>query len=346
MAVLFYVAKPFGASWTLSDLAKYQASNPDTVFLPFDLRYNGEFKMDRLAQIRPDVLVISTSRAGTLRKEMFKPYGFYNLSFTAWTTEQLADAFDRATRVAAPRVVIISLDYFLFTNDWDRGYSGTRTMIYGQPWTYLRSSVLDFARTAYKNPQPYENYRKAPNHFIGTQTILSHEGFRADGSYIYSSGHIDDAHKRYQNANSLVSSLPGAPEMSERQMAPIARIAELAKQRGIKLIGLQLPFISSGVKFLDEDASYRYYSGVWRDFESDRTRDWLKGLGITFFDLGHSAIGDDSQNFVDAYHTTDLGAAKVMQELLGSPEFRALFPAIDPVDIKQQIDRLAATPAG
>jgi hypothetical protein len=261
---------------------------------------------------------------------MFKPYNFYNMSFTAWTTEQLADMFERATRNTPPRVVILSIDYFLFTDDWDRSYTGARTMIYDRPWTYLRSSISDFVRTAMKHRDVFENYLKAPTRFIGTQAILSEEGYRSDGSYVYSPGHINDARLHYQTATSLVNSMPGAPSMSERQKAPLVRIAELAKQRGIKLIGIQLPFIRSGVDYLDQNESYWHYSGVWREFESDQTRDWLKGLGITFFDLGRSPVGNDSENFVDAYHTTELGAHRVVQELLTFPEFRAILPDIEP----------------
>jgi len=337
---LFYAAKPFMASATLSQLATRQANNPNLVILPFDLRYNGALKLDRIKQERPDVLCISTSRAGTLNASMFKPYHFYNMSFTAWTTEQLADIFDRATSSATPRVVIISIDYFLFTDQWEKGYTGTRTMIYDQPWRYLRSSILDFARTAAKHSQVFRDYLKAPSSFIGTQAILSQEGFRGDGSYVYSRGHIDDARLHSQTANALVNSMPGAPSMSERQKGPIIRIAELAKQRGIKLIGLQLPFIRPGVDYLDHDESYRHYSGIWREFESDQTRDWLQSLGITFFDLGRSAIGGDGRNFVDAYHTSDLGAYRVVQELLTFPEFRAIFPAIDSTETERKIQEL------
>jgi hypothetical protein len=327
---LFYAARPFGAAATLAQLADRQAKTPDLVFLPFDLRYNGAFKLDRIATVHPDILCISTSRAGTLTAEMFKPYNFYNMSFTAWTTEQLADMFERATRHAPPRVVILSIDYFLFTDDWDRSYTGARTMIYDRPWTYLRSSISDFVRTAMKHRDVFENYLKAPTRFIGTQAILSEEGYRSDGSYVYSPGHINDARLHYQTATSLVNSMPGAPSMSARQKAPLVRIAELAKQRGIKLIGIQLPFIRSGVDYLDQDESYWHYSGVWREFESDQTRDWLKGLGIAFFDLGRSPIGNDSENFVDAYHTTELGAHRVVQQLLTFPEFRAILPDIEP----------------
>jgi hypothetical protein len=337
---LFYAAQPFAASATISQLAALQVKNPNLIILPFDLRYNGAFKLDRIEKERPDVLCISTSRAGTLNASMFRPYSFYNMSYTAWTTEQLADIFDRATSSAAPRVVIISIDYFLFTNGWEKGYSTTRTMIYDQPWRYLKSSILDFVRTAAKHPQVFRDYLKAPTPFVGTQAIFSQEGFRGDGSYVYSRGHIDDARLNYQTAASLVNSMPGASSMSERQKAPIVRIAELAKQRGITLVGVQLPYIRSGIDYLDHNESYRHYSGVWREFESEQTRAWLKGLGITFFDLGRSTIGGDSKNFVDAYHTTELGALQVMQELLGSPEFRGILPAIDPAQIEQQIEKL------
>jgi hypothetical protein len=335
---LFYAAKPFGASATISQLAERQMEAPNIVFLPFDLRYNSAFKLHRIAEARPEILCISSSRAGTLRAEMFKPYHFYNMSFSAWTTEQLADVFERATSSASPRVVIISLDYFLFTDDWERSYAGTRTMIYDRPWFYVKSSILDFFRTAIKHPSVFVNYLKASTRFIGTQAILSQEGFRNDGSYLYSQGHIDDARLHSQSATSLVNAMPGAPSMSERQKAPIERIAKLARQRDIKVIGIQLPFIRSGVDYLDNNESYRHYSGVWREFESDQTRDWLKSLGITFFDLGRSTIGNDNENFVDAYHPTELGAHRVIQQLLTFSEFREEFPAIASADSEKSVD--------
>ncbi|WP_316205930.1 MULTISPECIES: hydrolase [unclassified Bradyrhizobium] len=327
---LIFAARPFGAA------------NPGAVFLPFDLRYNGMLKLNSVQQSRPDVLWIGSSRAATLREQMFQPYRFYNMSFTGWTTEQIADAFERATRDWSPRVVVISLDYFLFTDEWARAYAGTRAMVYDREWDYLRSSIADFLKAAMKSPQLLNEILLGQGNFVGTHAILSREGFRRDGSYLFSLKHIDDARLHHQTAQTLVSAVPGAPNMSDQQKASIVRIAELAKQRRIQLIGVQLPFIRPAVDYLDHDASYTYYSGVWREFESEQNRSWLEGLGIAFFDLGHSTINDDSRNFVDAYHVSELGALRVMQQLLSYSKFRAALPDIDPVEINRQVDQFDA----
>jgi hypothetical protein len=340
--MLWRVAEPFGASATLADLAELQMKNPDTIILPFDLRHNGAFKLKRAEQEQPEVIVVSSSRAGTLRASMFKPYRFYNFSFTAWTTEQLLDIFERATRNVHPHTAIISLDYFLFTESWEKSNSGTRTMIFDQPLRFMRSNLANFIRTAALHRPLFDEYLRAPSRYVGTQTILSQEGFRSDGSYAYSPGRINDARLHSQTAGSLISSMPGASNMSDRQKAPIVRLSELARQRGVKLIAVQLPFIRAGVDYLDHEASFRYYSGVWRDFESESTRNWLSSLGISFFDFGRSTIDDDSANFIDAYHPSELGSLRVMQALLAFPEFRANFPDIDPAEIQQQIDKTDA----
>jgi hypothetical protein len=340
--MLYRAAEPFGASATLADLAELQMKNPDTIILPFDLRYNGAFKLKRAEQEQPEVIVISSSRAGTLRASMFKPYGFYNLSFTAWTTEQILDIFERATRNVRPRTAIISLDYFLFTESWEKLYSSTRAMIFDWPFRFMRSNLANFVKTAAQHRPLFDDYLKAPSRYVGAQSILSQEGFRSDGSYAYSPGRINDARLRYQTASSLISSMPGALNMSDRQRAPIVRLSEMARQRGVKLIAVQLPLIRAGVDYLDHEASYRDQSGVWRDFESESTRNWLNNLGISFFDFGRSTIDDDSANFIDAYHPSELGSLRVMQALLAFPEFRANFPDIDLADIQQQIDKTDA----
>ena len=327
-ATLFQLSRPFNATASPERLAEIQNERPDTIVLPFDLRYNAAFKIRGLEIERPEIAWFSTSRAGSAMAEMFRPYRFYNMSFTGWTTDQLAEAFERATRDVHPRVAIISLDYFLFTDRWEAQLRTSRQMIFNQPLRYFESSLGDFVRTAIRHWPVFQDYARSPNNFIGTQAILQHEGFRRDGSWLFTQAHIDNAIRQYRNVGSLTASLPGASELSQRQKAPIERLAKMANQRGIKLIAVQLPYIRAGVDFLDGRSPNDAFYGVWHEFERGSTRAWLAGLGIPFFNLSHSRIDDDPANFIDAYHPSELGMWKVTQELTKNPEFlAALAPA-------------------
>jgi hypothetical protein len=321
-AALFQFSRPFNATAAPERLAEIQSERPDSIVLPFDLRYNAAFKIRRLEIERPEIVWFGTSRAGSAMAEMFEPYRFYNMSFTGWTTDQLTEAFERATRTVRPRVAIISLDYFLFTDRWESQLRTSRQMIFNEPLRYLQSSLGNFVRSAVTHWTVFQDYARAPNTFIGPQTILVHEGFRRDGSWLFTQAHVDSAIRQFRNVDFLKASLPGAPEMSERQKAPIEQLTALAKERGIRLVGVQLPYIRAGVDFLDSRRDNDAFYGVWHDFESVSTRSWLAGLGIEFFNLSHSQIDDDPANFIDAYHPSELGMRKVIQELMNSSAFQ------------------------
>ncbi|NPU12446.1 hydrolase [Bradyrhizobium sp. 83002] len=338
---LFHAARPFGASMRLQDLADSQRDNPEQILLPFDLRYNAAFKLARLEQERPEVIWISTSRAGTFRAALFAPYRFYNLSFTAWTTGQTLDLFERATQRQRPRIAILSLDHFLFADRWEEWFAITRKMHYDHPLTYLRSSLLDFARTATRRPAAFKDYVGTQSAFVGTQSIVQQEGFRNDGSYRYSPGHVADARSRFMNAATLADTLPRAAGLSSSLKQPIVRLAEMARSRGVKLMGIQLPFIRAGIDLLDREQYGPRGFGAWREFATAQTRDWLRQLGIPLFDLARLPMKDEDSSFVDAYHLADTGAAEVMLHLLSDPDFRDEFPNIDPARIAGDLADIA-----
>lgn len=306
-------AYQFNALSTPGQLALRQLRDDTNIILPADLRYNAAFKKQRIAQLQPEIIVISSSRAGTFRGWMFTPYRFYNAAFTAWTTRQLLDVFEQLTRDVRPRVVIVELDYFMFTDGWEDAYGTERSMNYDS----LRYVSFKLARLirALPSPAAFPEERR-------------HDGFRADGSYLYPLDFIETARKKLQTAERLTQSSPGAPRMSERQKQPLARLAALARERNVRLIAVQLPYVRAAVDFLDHDQSYWHYSGVWREFESAEIADWLRGLGIPFFDFAHSEISDDPLNFIDAYHPSEDGMVKVIDMLATQPAFNAELPAM------------------
>jgi len=328
LAVLIVsLAHPFDALATPAQLAAIQVQRPETVILPVDLRFNAAFKLARVAEVQPEIVCFGSSRAGGFRADMFAPHHFYNMSYTGWTTDQVLDIFERTTRVAHPRVVILELDYFLFANHWQQWFAIPRMMIHDQPFRYAMESLGSYLRAVIKNRAPFDAYRAAPSRFVGPESIRNEEGFRSDGSYENSKAHVAYAQGHFLTADHFVSTVPPDYGMSPGLQAPIEELAALARQRGIKLVAVQLPLLRSGVDVLDHDQSYGPRAGAWRDFESTQTRSWLAGLGIPLFDLAHSPVNNDPDNFIDSVHLSDQGMEKAMAELQADPAFRA---AVDP----------------
>jgi hypothetical protein len=331
-----FVGGRIGATITLSQLATMQSVEHDKIVMPFDLRYWAPLKLPRIAIEKPDVIYISSSRAGAARAQMFEPYTFYNMSFTAWTLDQVFDIFDRATRESAARMVIVELDYFMFTDTWE-GANLKNNMIFDRPMRYLVTSAVDMLRSAARHPALLSYARAPDGPFIGTQAILIKEGFRFDGSYVYSEGHTKDSAEHHINAEALVQAMPGGSAISTKQMQVLHKLAALAQERRVTLVGVQLPFFKEGIDYLDSNQSYYPYSGVWREFESAPTREKFRDMGIHFFDLARDQLNSKRENFFDAYHPSNLGMLRLMQSLLRLSEFRNLFPSVDPQNIDKQI---------
>jgi|GEM_PF-1793724 hypothetical protein len=340
-----WLGESIGATTSLINLAKAQAKDRNAIVLPFDLRYWADLKLPRMAIDKPDVIFISSSRGGAMRSQMLEPYTFYNLSFTAWSLDQVTDILDRATRAFVPKVAIVSIDYFMFTDIWPR-VNAKNTMRFGDPFYKLRSGV-DMMQTAAKRAAFFQDciiptfqagHRcgAAEGKYIGTAAIVNKEGFRGDGSYRYGAGRLQASEKN-STAAYLVNAMPGAPSVDRGQMLVLERLAALARTRGVTLVGIQLPYVKAGVDYLDNNQLYHPYSGVWREFESSAVRDKFRQLGISFFDLSRAPLSHNNNNFVDAYHPSEIGMLRSLESLLLQPQFKAIFPAIDPEAISKKI---------
>jgi hypothetical protein len=346
-AVLTWVGQRTGSTTSFGRIVERQRKDPGLIALPFDLRYWAMYKLEGIALNKPEVVYISSSRAGEFREQMFRPYSFYNLSFTAWTLDQATEILDRVSRTNAPRIVIIEFDYFMFTASWPRA-NADRSMYFNAGARYKIESGIDALRSLTKRPdllhdcnvqilQTVPGCETAPFRYTGIQAIRAQDGFRGDGSYHYSAGRLESS-KQNLTAQFLVQAMPGAPNIDPGQIAALERLAALARERGVTLIGIQLPLIKEGVDFLDNEPSYHHYAGVWREFDSQQMRDKFRSLGIHFFDLGRANFAGDNKNFVDAYHPSELGTLRSIISLWNDPDFRLLLPALDQARLKRDLE--------
>ncbi|MGC2781630.1 MAG: hypothetical protein WA418_38940 [Bradyrhizobium sp.] len=349
LAVLEWAGWRLGATVPLSVIAAEQSRSDRLVWLGTFKDY-APYKLERIRQIRPEVLLVGSSRCGQAREQMFRPYVAYNACLTAWPLTHVVDFIDRATTVAKPRVVIVALDYFLFgdflaeawrkerTMDFTQGIDSHRRKLHDVTDFVIRTGGnVDTIRSTLLTPQvePVDN-----NILIGPEASRGKFGFRKDGSVIVAPPYRStSAETLSRGAQYVTSSFPGAPHLSEGQIREVERLSRLSRERGFSVVAIQYPILESAAAFLDTDEAYWPYSGLWRELKSPQTVERFARLGIPFFDMSRTEISQDSGNFFDPAHPSERGMLKTYLALLTRPEFSKLFPLIDRGALAADLDR-------
>jgi hypothetical protein len=348
IAFLEWLAWLSGATWTPTMMARKQFDDPSTLVLPNDLRYFAPLKLAHIAIAQPEIVFLGSSRCNELRSAMFRPYSFYNACLSAWTLPQFVRMFDLMTKVSHPRVVMFSMDYFQFSDiyaaaeakrkaDFSEGFGfhiaslNTLFSAIADPAAPTRWHLLDYFKG--------ERYREATDDMtlLGISADRAVAGFRFDGSFLYQRPLIVSAPEHNEDVHyGLLVGVPGAPHVTETQMANLRELAELAAARNVKLVGIQLPILGTVVDYLDHDQSYWDYSGVWREFAGAKVQSEIRSYGVSFFDLSRSAVTKDSRHFIDPAHPNETGMLGALVELLENPEFASVVPKIDPQALRQE----------
>jgi hypothetical protein len=333
------------ASWLLdatktpAEMAAAQARDRALVALPFDLRYYGPLKLARLKDVQPEVVFIGPSRCNAVRSAMLRPYRFYNACLSAWTLPQLIRTLDRIVAISHPRVVIVSLDYFVLGPKFENGFA-SRNGDFREGLAYL---VQAFSATALALVDHFDGtircIRRALDGSVrepvdglalmGLAARRAEAGFRWDGSFLPERGFVKSAAKNNADpTNGLVHAMPGAMHIGEAQMLELAQLARIARAHGITLVAIQLPIFHLALEFLDghpETADF----GIWREFETPAARASIEELGIVFFDLARDPVTEDPRNFLDPAHPSEGGMLGALVHLSGDPRFRSIFPDLD-----------------
>jgi hypothetical protein len=334
-----------GATMTPRAVAQAQVSTAGLIWAG-DLPHYLPIKLDLIKIQKPDVVFLGTSRCSQFRSAMLKPYKAFNACTTAGSIDQTADIVREVINAAHPKIIVFAIDYFMFTQVW-ADYVSTKMLMasrYDVKWHL--NGLLRFAE--YAAVDPYQLFRaivqpaREPvdgDTLIGIDAIRDKTGFRVDGSVLYPQFWKDQApvHNTTRTFG-ILTAAPGAPNMAESQIEALRRLADIGKSNNVKLVAMVFPLIGLTVDYLDYEESYHYYSGIWRQFESDDTRRMMKEFGLTFFDFAHFRGNWDPRNFVDSGHP----AERVMLEAFldafkNDPEFRSAFPRLNADALQQDL---------
>ena len=239
VALLTWFGFLTGAILLPEEMGAAQNGDPSIVAEPFSLRYWAALKIPRIAREQPEIVLVGSSRGMELRSAMFAPYKFYNASLTAWTLDQEITMIDLIMQVSKPRIIILGVDYFMFTNRYVDAMARERTMIFGNGWRYRFRSCANLAREFWKRPalvgELFEDWRRGnvpvksgAVTLLGLDAIRGPTGFRFDGSMLLPRG-------SYAQARNLIAANEGTHSRGEwrplHRQAPIRSVATAGSDR-------------------------------------------------------------------------------------------------------------------
>src|SRR5262245_1276426 len=342
IAALLFLAHRMGFTISPLTIAHMQQADPRILWMSHG-GYYGPYQLARIEASRPEIIFLGHSRCSPWRSMMFKPYSFHNACLTAWTFSQIRTMVDLATRKNGPRIVMFTMDYFMFNDAYAKNWADRATMIYD--FDYVQG-LRDLATIA-KGYQlevltAMRAYLFARAHsmldgmyLLVFGAVIARAGFRFDGSVMYNAKFREEAPR---NVHEMAMVIPTVPRgtghvISSAQIDELQKLADLGKERNLTLVGIQLPFVKKVADILDSGQDYQHYlasdAGVWRDFQSAEIRRRFQEMGIHFFDWSRHPIGADTRAFIDPAHSSEYANVSALSSAMADPKFRAIIPELD-----------------
>ena len=235
----------------------------------------------------------------------------------------------------SPRVILFSFDYFTFVPAFETAYlAQSRAEVGGwaspEQIRIIQGVLDDLVKT---RSFPWPSHNAAPA--LGLSAIRTGVGFRLDGSYNYGSLTFDDG-------TSSVSAIEAgkqwplvpAEHLDGSILRDFERFTELARQKGIALVGVTMPYTPKVREAMERSPHY----GAWRQFRSEATNEWIRKQGVLYFDFSDlESFGGRPDEFADPYHPSEPAYIRMLLSMLADERFHALFPNLDARDLQETL---------
>lgn len=312
------------------------------IFLPNLSDHSFKLKQEAIRRLRPDILVLGSSRANQWRSAMFRPERFYNSANAIYVQRDFSRMLEELDGYS-PRVIIFSIDYFAFTSAWEEVYKHQSRDGLGYPGSpEFKKISLGLMKEAIANPEVFIPFQTEAIHgtpALGLNAIKRGTGFRLDGSYQYGHAILGFPQITVQSAASEIRrgkqwpTLPGTT-LGNVQRHEFERFVNLARSKNIILIGVTMPFASQVVHAIEETNGY----DIWKEFQSPQTKDWIRSQGVIYFDFTRlESFNGRPDEFVDPFHPSEPAYIRMLLTMLRDPQFRAIFPAMDSAQLEQRL---------
>jgi|HubBroStandDraft_4_1064222.scaffolds.fasta_scaffold04915_5 hypothetical protein len=320
-ALLEAIAWRVGQTWSMQHVAQWQGDDPTRTYRGGDPHYIAPYKMARVRQRKPDVIMLGSSRSNYVRAEMFKPYSFQNCSLTAWTFNQYLRFLQTISSDGyAPKALFFNLDYWMFNDEYNRAWDD----LFSEPppthWQELKTVIDELLR----EPANFLSRVFRAENAKGVYALRFGLGFQVDGSLAVSG--TPDANPARLMGDYHVGAVPFVfgDRFNPEQMNSFERFVDFAKSKNIALIGIQFPFYAGILDALD-----RTSQGLWHQFNSDNSRSYIESKGVVFFDFANMPeYRDKPEAFMNSGHAASDVIEDVMNRVLEDSRVSTLLPQL------------------
>jgi len=357
--ILFVVGAGEIVVWRLADgfvpyaIAQRQHDRPNDAWIgPFSLY--PAVKVARAQLEEPDILFLGASRAGQFRSAMFKPYSFYNAGFSAWTFRRLLEMLKLASVRRQPKVIIVNIDFLIFQEAEvkrrasEEGETLLECSTRCANWKALHSLSQAFNEyprdttiTVAKQMAGLRGGELDGFRLFGLTTESGSQGaFLYDGSMHYFPEVIAGAPGIIRRAGLLeLAKNNRSDHLDVGQLRELDDFAQYARQRGIAVIGVQMPLdlrrlelsgdAEESMNAKSDTNADSSHMNVLKIFESAETRNLFESMGVHFIDLVHLPEAMNSRAFVEPFHPGEYLVLASVIAMLKDPLIGKLLPQID-----------------
>jgi hypothetical protein len=306
-----------GEFYTLDVIIEKQLQNNNLVMFAASTAIP-YLKYKMVNTVKPEILVVGTSRAAYIKQEHFLPgTGFYNAAVAMLNFDSYRDFI--GSLETSPRYILMYLDQWHFNRNYFEQPVVKKNVV---PYDYKNGYSYDpvtIFRTLVKmllqgDISLFQKLRYPEN--IGLAAMIYGEGFRKDGFHVLARTIESEEYRTgaaYNNSNSYIIegtvmfAFGNGDEVYDKSIHEVEEILRLCKERGIMVTAFLPPFAPSVYRQLMESGRYTYMSKIY-----PALLPLFEKYGFELFDFTDaSGITDDTMTY-DGYHADDRGNHRIL----------------------------------
>lgn len=283
-----------------------------------------EYKLRLYEAVKPEIVAIGSSRVMQFRGTWFRE-SFLNLGGAAGNLAALRSTINGMLEIAAPKAVIIGLDFWWFLPQWEKDpyetaqlESGTYNYSFAnlkKPWEWLLEGKISFSQLGAPILGIFGKGFRADRYGIMAQQ--TDDGFGPDGSWYYTAEITglkqafdyqfhDTLQNIHNGTRAFYHASKGHDAPSQRHVDAFAEIWCRLRSRGIQTFVFMPPLAPTPLAAMGQ-ADYPHLY---------KLREAMLARGIDVADLTNPALlGSDECEFVDGFHGGEILYARILRAL-------------------------------